>query len=206
MKERGIIMSAPMVKALLDGSKTRTRRILKKHPTNLAGPNYDGLWSDTIDPVVRYFACPYGVAGDRLFVKEKFAVNKDYNLLSPRLVFEAMGGDVRNCVAYSENKHDWQGRWRPSIHMPRWASRITLELTGVRVERLQDITPADCIAEGITYSKRDDDRRLTAPDGPYQKYARLWDSLHGKGAWKLNPWVWVLEFRDLSCNSAPKLP
>lgn len=122
--------------------------------------------------------CPYGQPGDRLWVRETWA--------------PVPSGPCRpdNPVMYAatvEKPHIWT--WKPSIHMPRWASRITLEVTGVRVERLQDISNADCWAEGMC-----DD------NNPEQKlnrrwFSELWESINGPGSWEQNPWVWVVEFR-----------
>jgi hypothetical protein len=189
-----------MVRAILDGSKTQTRRIVKPQPENLAGPNFDGLWSDTVDPIVRYFGCPYGVAGDRLWVRETW-MPRCTN--SEELIQYRAGGGLREFpkglnlsedLLYEFAMDDGK-RWRPSIHMPRWASRITLEITGVRVERLQEISEADLYKEGIALPREIERMRYTAAHWLLGQYRQLWDSLYGKGAWERNPWVWVIEFR-----------
>jgi hypothetical protein len=168
MKERPILFSAPMIRALLAGTKTQTRRIVK--------PGAPDDWN----------ACPYGVIGDRLWVRETHApaadswgawerrMQKDGCGPAPVIHYAADGGDP------------FVEKWRPSIHMPRWASRITLEIVAVRVERLQDISEADVAAEGVLV----DD---IAP--PYwRSYRELWEQINGAGSWDLNPWVWIVEF------------
>jgi hypothetical protein len=203
MKERPILMSAPMVRACLDGSKTQTRRVVK--PGNLGGanlpsrqptPNWNsvsygpGIWSDDAGFSSR---CPYGVPGDRLWVRECWAYNPDF-------------GQNLNFVCYrADPGHEYDGlRWRPSIHMPRKACRIVLEVTGVRVERLQDISEADARAEGVR-QMRDGSGCWVSREGPAnlvtpwltarEAYADLWNVINGASAWDANPWVWVIEFK-----------
>ena len=173
MKERPILFSAPMVRALLAGTKTQTRRIIK--PQHLAFFNQDAaaMLSDWNERPL-----PYGQPGDRLWVRETFGHFECNQHFKPgcNVYYRADG----NCLELEP--------WRPSIHMPRWASRITLEITSVRVERLQDISEADAIAEGV----------YTDPACPaYDAYAQLWDEINGLGSWEANPWVWVIEFRRL---------
>lgn len=190
MKERPILFSGPMVRAILNGRKTQTRRVVKPQPTNLAGPNFDGLWSDTIAPVVRYFACPYGAQGNRLWVRETWGWSS-FASMPPSKEYPQFlcyrTGDI------TENEH--VTRWRPSIHMPRWASRITLEVKAVRVERLQAISESDAQVEGVEASTQ-----VEMKDGspcystPYQI---LWEQINGVGSWEQNPWVWVVEFTRL---------
>ena len=197
MKERPILFSAPMVRAILDGRKTMTRRVMKPQP-------HEGVdaveWQDQIIvgmnvPDQSGFAmmrggvieseairCPYGEPGDRLWVRECVR-------LPDGLEYVAYKADIdtprwRDCID-PENC-----RWTPSIHMPRWASRINLEITGVRVERLQDITDADALAEGACHP----DPR--AKDGCYRSaFEGLWESINGAASWDANPFVWVVEFR-----------
>jgi hypothetical protein len=178
MKERGILFSAPMVRALLDGSKTQTRRILKPNPNA----------TETRTPAGMVPLCPYGKVGDRLWVREAWRTVAEADALPPRdlapahrLWFEAN----------SDNQPGF-GRLRPGMFMPRWASRITLEITGVRVERLQDISEADALAEGCA-AKHTADAEYNAR----KAYAVLWESINGGGSWDANPWVWVVEFRRL---------
>jgi hypothetical protein len=186
MKERPILFSAPMVRAILEGRKTQTRRVVKKS----AEMDTNGFMALVPDEK----KCPYGQAGDRLWVRETFHVcphhddvfYKSDDLLLPR-----------KCMAHR--------RWRPSIHMPRWASRITLKITGVRVERLQDISEADAIAEGIEpdgdFWKHYGPHPLkdlgenVAHAYPVNSFRSLWHSINGPESWAANPWVWVVEFK-----------
>ena len=164
MKERPIIFKGEMVKAILDGRKTQTRRVVK---------NVEDLTVFFRDDKFGCpFKCPYGKPGDRLWVRETWA---DVNTSEGPAICYRADGDV-------------QIIWRSSIYMPRWASRITLKILDIRVERLQDISEKDAIAEGIQpsdYAK------------PKAAFMRLWDSINAKKpgkSWKDNPWVWVIEF------------
>ena len=181
MKERPILFSAPMVRALLAGTKTQTRRIIK--PQHLAFFNQDAaaMLSDWNERPL-----PYGQTGDRLWVRETFGHFERNQHFKPgcNVYYRADG----NCLELEP--------WRPSIHMPRWASRITLEITSVRVERLQDISEADAQAEGVT----DDGSLVTDLDGKDRggtiaAYATLWEVINGVGSWDDNPWVWVVSFK-----------
>lgn len=174
MKERPILFSGPMVRAILDGRKTQTRRIVKaKHlpfMENLLGGFLDGKWNQR--------PLPYGQPGDRLWVREAWANTR--------------GDDSLPTYYRSDERiEDLQRTWKPSIHMPRWASRITLEITGVRVERLQDISDLEARQEGLQ------------PDfygsvmGCKRKFIDLWESINGPGSWAANPRVWVIEFRRI---------
>lgn len=220
MKERPILFSEEMVRAILDGRKTQTRRLVK----NATGQFWDHAayrpvvedgridrWvSDDPIVIVREGAprpaCPHGVPGDRLWVKETALPDAPMNGWSGELEWDGCGRAWDGVPSkYRKPRHviyraSWGGqpltRWNPSIHMPRWASRLTLEVTGVRVERLQDISLADAIAEGI------DTSRFVSPRGfdgselkAVIKYAELWEAINGPGSWAANPWVWVVEFK-----------
>ena len=183
MKERPIIFSAPMVMAILDGRKTQTRRIVK----NAHMMTVDG----EMVPIAAL--CPYGQPGARLWVREAWGA-------LPHM----LGGFQRESLRYRadgeyQNEHDaW--RWRPSIHMPRWASRITLEITGVRVERLQDISEADAVAEGCKSIRPElmlDGLIVRLGRSAVEEFRLAWEEIHGGGSWEKNPWVWVIEFRKL---------
>lgn len=126
--------------------------------------------------------CPYGVAGDRLWVRETFALHD--NRQPPIIYYRAD----------DPQKYESDGAWKPSTQMPRWASRITLEITKVRVERLQDITEEDAIAEGVDAISQEALRRQ-ATWNRRQDFAQVWDLINGKGAWDANNWVWVLDFK-----------
>ncbi len=203
MKERPILFSGEMVRAILDGRKTMTRRIVTPQFSQKWGcgcpnkstftlMNGDQEWKDAfavhVDRLTptghwQWVFCPYGKPGDRLWVRETWAQVGMPGTLSGYIRYKA---DEQNAVgAYGAQK------WKPSIFMPRWASRITLEITGVRVERLQDISEENAEAEGCTGDHRAD-RDLDAA----QEFRSLWDSINGKRAsWTSNPWVWVIEFK-----------
>ncbi|WP_186191104.1 hypothetical protein [Burkholderia gladioli] len=228
MKERPILFSAPMVRAILDGRKSQTRRIAKE----FAG-------RDDLDAILRRFpnqkGCPYGEPGDRLWIRETWA--QPAPLDPGQTVYRA---DYPACVpADFENIPPAESiSWKPSIHMPRSASRITLEITGVRVERLQGISEADAVAEGAVFT----DFGIEPPKGSISldggrtfhpvvrgtqrngwhmgdatshtrcmgsaryAFANLINRLHGgenwnlkgPGIWESNPWVWVIEFRRIT--------
>ena len=217
MTERPILFSAPMVRAILAGTKTQTRRVAK-HPLaqNLSYIVDIGKgWFGDEEGEVQ-IRCPYGQPGDRLWVRE---TSRAHELTDKEAeadtfgVIERLGLEVPPCgldgVVYAadnafreiENSREASERWMkmnayrgmqgttvPAIHMPRWASRITLEVTGVRVERLQDISEADAISEGTPF-----------PCGGWVGgYQKLWESIHGPGSWDLNPWVWVVEFKGVA--------
>ena len=206
MKERPILFSAPMVRAILDGRKTVTRRVVKPQPAGeirRGEPDFNH-WIDTKywerqnqkenrGIGTRGFACPYGQpGGDRLYVRETWAAPHAYDHLPPRLIPQ----DARIHYAATEDRGGLL--WRPSIHMPRWASCITLEVTGVRVETLQDIDLADALAEGISDTGALIlDSAGNEQGGPIAEYAVLWEQINGPGSWGANPWVWVVEFRSV---------
>lgn len=206
MKERPILFSSPMVRAILDGRKTQTRRIAKVTDkdckpgmiTPLAG-----FVPRTIANHISY--CPYGKQGDRLWVRETFGIGyKDgeggYSAIPWTGSIPSKDGKIFFRADFNENKNDAILPWKPSIHMPRWASRILLEITGVRVERLQDIGEEDAKAEG-SYVCDYFGRRLldqSSNQGCYKwGYRSIWESLNGPGSWDLNPWVWVVEFKRI---------
>ena len=192
-KERPILFSAPMVRALLDGSKTQTRRIFKLPPGcswyDGLGGEKDGWLQDDTGPAwwhVSEQRCPYGQPGDRLWVREAWA---------PRAIDPEC-----TTAAYRATDDECNGPWKPSIHMPRWASRIDLEITGARVERLQDISEADARAEGAPGYEEGVDE--PPPSDDYQwsyraSFQRLWERINGAESWAANPWVWVVEFRRI---------
>ena len=176
-KERPILFSGPMVRAILEGRKTQTRRVVRlpKDASPYAELHHIDLLGNAVftdGSVVRAFA----QAGTRLWVRETWS---------------GTGMDV---VYKSDDLSSWRqlSPWRPSIHMPRWASRITLEVTGVRVERLQDISEEDAKAEGVTLkgtSRYDGEAR--------DAFESLWCSINGAESWDANPWVWCVSFRKL---------
>lgn len=249
MKERGILFSAPMVRALLAGAKTQTRRALKLPPAvvkrgihprmdewmpnrytkgsgQYAGGNPDftgdqppGLLVTCLDGTCQRVPCLYGVPGDRLWVRETWARRLDEDHLSPSELKPGWAWYWADSQTCNTGCAGAAGKRRVSIHMPRWASRITLEVTEVRVQRLQSISEEDAQAEGLTCLSKDGGRTfkwgipdrdglpgqdddgehwqkwsLTARDA----YARLWDDINGAGSWASNPWVWALSFRRIA--------
>ncbi|HIC8916371.1 TPA: morphogenetic protein [Enterobacter roggenkampii] len=189
MKERGMIFNGGMVRAILEGRKTQTRRPVKVPHIDrdamceLSGNELAGELS-----AGNYRNSPHGKPGDRIWVRETWA---RYNI----------DQDSHDMAYRATPPADWpeEGRWRPSIHMPRWASRITLEITCVRVERLNNISQEDAQAEGMeltgwrpTYSDPDSGGEVWTP---YDNFAQLWESIYGEDSWKANPWVWVIEFK-----------
>ena len=229
MKERPMLFSAPMVRAILDGRKTVTRRIVKPvkfypdfgcavgqvggawrygSPAALGLRERGDHWSVVLEGDVLQrmctseaygwgagAGCPYGVpGGDRLYVRETWAAPHAYDHLPPRLIPQ----DARIHYAATEDRGGLL--WRPSIHMPRWASRITLEVTGVRVERLQDISEADAVAEGCKPIRPElvQDGLIVRPGrSAVEEFRLVWEQIHGGGSWEKNPFVWVVTFRRI---------
>ena len=186
-----------MVRAILAGNKTQTRRVVKPQPEQWTTP--DGCGTSAIWPAVNHngrvaaMRCPYGQPGDRLWVRESTAEDCIGSASFAR--YTADGFTSRIAWWYSRKAC-------PSIHMPRWASRILLEITAVRVERLQDISEADALAEGVIEGAGDFAGCFSVPgtqamSGTTAKecYARLWYDINGAGSWAANPWVWVIEFK-----------
>lgn len=201
MKERGMIFNSEMVRAILDGRKTQTRRIIKQQPdedglAKLA----DGPWVDTSE---RAYSCPFGAVGDRLWVRETFQgplvseeLFEEYRAYpekfeTPQYCEYAADGGAR--PEYCDLDDNLRHGWRPSIHMPRWASRLTLEITCVRVERLRDLSEDDAKSEGITPPSGG-----VLPGWEYRiNFRDLWMSIYGADNWEANPWVWVIEFKRI---------
>ncbi|SDR18476.1 hypothetical protein SAMN05443245_3396 [Paraburkholderia fungorum] len=217
MQERPILFSGPMVRALLDGSKTQTRRIVAQQPTNgwafetppafgritSPHPKKDrfgafirrGIGTDF--PQVDLIPSPFGMPGDRLWVRETWrgvvAITPPGE--STELAVARYVPDQQHCrrVEFQATQPRDSEPWRPSIHMPRWASRITLEVTDVRVERLNEISDTDAAAEG--WPGFTDDNSLDS----MAWFSELWDSLAPPVTdWQANPWVWVVEFKRVT--------
>lgn len=209
IKGRPILFSSPMVRALLEGRKTMTRRMVNPQPRQGSMgcmSKLDWSWkrkggfSYTVSnspngPSDIAEDCPYGVPGDRLWVRESM------RLTERGLTYAADGALVEDCAELQALMA--RPSLRPSvpgIHMPRWACRLVLEVTAVRVERVKEIKVADAIAEGCS----EDFQETCEPCGPEcsgnhygatWEFARLWDSINGEGSWDANPWVWVVTFR-----------
>ncbi|MEX2952532.1 hypothetical protein AB4K01_15180 [Serratia fonticola] len=214
MKERPIIFNAEMVRAILDGRKTQTRRLVpawqlpKHYPDNTENPRYNwmataqrhrrwgyGVFGETEEACAKELSemapCPFGSAGNRLWVRETFRVH-------------SRATDVATLVYRASERNSWTEqthrvpvsacdkpvspeKWTPSLHMPRWASRLVLEITDVRVERLRSMSQQDARAEGVI-----------AASGPMEAglaFRQLWESIYGADSWQVNPWVWVIEFK-----------
>lgn len=211
MRERPILFNGDMVRAVLNGSKTQTRRIMKVQPES----NQFGLlritdstkrsdigkyhWAEpnATGTHLRWplFSCPFGAVGDRLWVRETWA---EAGGSAPELQLYRANYPAHVPSHYENVPPAESIRWRPSIHMPRWASRITLEITGVRVERLQDISEADARAEGVHWSDGNPNEfglptQLVV--NAKEEFAHLWRSIYGEESWQANPWVWVVEFK-----------
>lgn len=188
MTDRPILMSAPMVRAILDGRKTQTRRAVKLDATPTPMHGWD---------VLNRYRCPYGQPGDRLYVRETWARDDEDGTLIYRADV-GQGGDADDWQR-SINEGVTRYRWRPSIHMPRSASRILLEITGVRVERLQNISETDALAEGIAPAGDWNGFQLADTThysgNPVDSYFSLWEHINGPGSVEANPWVWVIEFQ-----------
>lgn len=190
MTERPILFSGPMVRAVLDGRKTQTRRVIKHvacSGTHELSPKEmrPGEWFCD-ECYASPYRCPYGAPGSKLWIRETFGCHC-HNSMQPmkgcELVYRADDpGDI--------GEYPLSG-WRPSVFMPRWASRITLDITGLRVERLQDISGDDVLAEGIPEPCRSEGH----PNDRFQWFRGLWDSINGqKAPWESNPWVWIVSF------------
>lgn len=223
IKERPILFSAPMVRALLDGSKTQTRRAIKIQPSIDSMGHF--IWNEMnfgqeIDgkPCVRNlikFHCPYGKVGDRLWVRETWMPDPscDDDAWDDAAIswheWDGCGMPMRDYPDALKNvsnviyRASWDGQemvgWKPSIHMPRWASRINLEITAVRVERLNDISEADAKAEGVLQVESDGYQNYDGTGGYWgsaiNSFETLWESINGAGSWQENPFVWVIEFK-----------
>lgn len=236
MKERPILFSSEMVRAILEGRKTQTRRALKKQPLDILPMKVPDAWvtlrTRIPEPHGDLIGCRFGVPGDRLWVRETFVLEHwedepkapadrpmfHYEPVYPMNEYDNEYWQIPHYKAtdpapdlyYGDIDENDDGepkcKWRTSIFMPRWASRITLEISKVRCERLQDITEADVLAEGITHTK--DGLWLGPLAGvpgypwhlPQLAYAALWNELNEKRGfgWDVNPYVWVIEFRRLN--------
>lgn len=220
-KERPILFSGEMVRAILDGRKTQTRRAMKPQPSpgflarGVVGvvpqwPHQDGVRWFMADGMSELVKCRYGGPGDRLWVRETWRPWWDED--------PPAGTGLWACIQYKDGavykpgtskvipdiQDENEGhkffhqcdaapniKWRSPRYMPRWASRLTLNITGVRVERLQHISLSDCAAEGAPPTHSDIENVWDSTD----TYAELWDTINGPGAWEANPWVWVIEFK-----------
>jgi hypothetical protein len=215
-RERPILFSGPMVQAILAGTKTQTRRLVKT-PLECTVHDRRPLWDQiVVDPGGTVFGpgpyvkvpytggdmgedvidstrqrCPYGYPGEHLWVREAWCDPMGDRVPVYRADGDSAAERVAARTAPSIAREYPKSRWRPSIHMPRWASRITLEITEVRVHRLQEISDADALAEGF-------EKEPCVPIHPCDWFRDLWDSINGAGSWEANPWVWAISFRRVT--------
>jgi hypothetical protein len=203
MKARPILFQGAMVRALLDGSKSQTRRIVKHNGASGFSVEFQATqaFQDKLAP-----RCPYGQPGDRLWVRETTEIDEqrsDAVVLSrysadgaPVLMSGCDDPEFNGAIAH----WDYPRRSRPSIHMPRWASRILLDILSVRVERLNDISNEDALAEGVKASPGGMWSAAPGQAGttPRAGYALLWESINGPGSWSANPFVWVIGFPQVT--------
>lgn len=256
MKERGMIFNSEMVRAILDGRKTQTRRIMKPQPEPC--PRGGHWWPSNVFKTMLHVeeemqngkggwgglvgdACPFGDVGDRIWVREAYRFPASLDDVSPTGVGEmAVATGYRKPWAptfyeftgtFSDGWKGFEtppkvsdaGKLRPSIHMPRWASRILLEITDVRVERLNAISEEDAQREGVhtevwdqtvvarNYAARDEFFQFWSEDMPHyvemnqlyrSSFRSLWESIYGAENWQANPWVWVIEFKRVEGGAA----
>ncbi len=223
MAEKPILFSGEMVRAILDGRKTVTRRVVKPQPIikngwakwgwgNVGGQKagrprrciwHVETWQREAGTAPLEDYCPYGRPGDLLWVRETWAIDQGFDSIKPSDISSYWGG-----LYYKAAGDKPVGKWRPSIFMPRWASRITLRVCDVRVERLQDINDVEVLAEGIQQNGRMyDSTGITFSEELRGDFRNLWDSINGDRvdkngdklpyAWKDNPWVWVVSFEPV---------
>lgn len=233
MRERGMIFNAEMVRAILEGTKTQTRRIMQDQPDAIPKEGEfgrPGFWipwnagKTMLRNEDMRLACPFGAVGDRLWVRETWQAIHDspdeHGNVEDRTwmpsILKKPDSYWHPVYAASWGNEDRETRgfpWRPSLHMPRWASRITLEITGVRVERLQNLSEADACAEGIRAGiRRTDQSAVNEPiycnylaanlndasewfERASDSFISLWESIYGAESWQHSPWVWVIEFK-----------
>lgn len=205
-RERPILFNDQMVRAILEGRKTVTRRVVKPQPDFLGSMVDPNTPFKTLDAGLHArITCPYGEPGDRLWVREAWAADAQVDAIAPsdlsqgEPIWYPADLSVRQTGCSMISK----GRGRPSIHMPRWASRVLLEITAVRVERLQDISEEQALAEGVHGEPCDHARQACSDIGCWGDTAKgafgfLWEQLNGAGAWQANPWVWVVEFKRVT--------
>jgi len=186
IKERPIIFSGEMVRAILEGRKSMTRRVIKPQPTTDLKSGAVGYWSCA--PDVKEFLCPYRKPGDILWVRETWRQGDGFYGIGQSVFYRA------------DEEWNTGASWKPSIHMPRRASRITLEIINIEVERLQEISEEDAQAEGMINSKGFNALPSYYSEAHYTlKFKKLWDSINAKRGfgWDVNPWVWMIEFKKV---------
>lgn len=229
MKEKPILFSGPMIRAILEGKKTQTRRVIKPQPDE-DGLSLTLLTKEWMDTDGQEYKCPYSSIHNQLWIRETFTIESNFNVDGmkeyPPPFKDGRPAKTTSCPEYGEyweqchyratdpepelSYEDMEGpgcRWKPSIHMPRWASRINLEITDIRVERVQDISEEDAKAEGCEAQERSANTPYDFTDDGHfavDDFASLWDHINGKPradgvdiSWSANPWVWVVTFSKL---------
>jgi hypothetical protein len=205
-----MIFNGEMVRAILDGRKTQTRRIVKlSHERGMVNPVVRGRNGEISSITCRLapMLCPFGQPGDRIWVRETWA---EAGASAPELKLYRANYPEHVPSHYENVPPVEEIRWTPSIHMPRWASRITLEITGVRVERLQNISDEDVDAEGFAGDYPTSALPALFPGEPsdwsnlsmQDCYGVLWKSIYGEESWQANPWVWVITFQRVEGGAA----
>lgn len=190
-RERPILFNDQMVRAILEGRKTVTRRVVKPQPDFLGSMVDPNTPFKTLDAGLHArITCPYGEPGDRLWVREAWGLQvRSYGGGAGEfIVYRATNPDAIYCR--SSEGREYPVKWKPSIHMRRHSSRILLEITAVRVERLHDLSDPGALAEGVSHSE------MHSGDSLVDVFARLWKSIGGD--WDANPWVWVIEFKRVT--------
>lgn len=218
MDEHPILFNSEMILAERDGRKTCTRRNSKLHAINEIPNAIEFASQDLTDlrkwhfwvherdngrhgdpPDVETVKCPYGVAGDILWIRENHAIDDGKIIYQADFEVRRLQGERPYGRAFHLQDYKPE-RWRPSIHMPRWASRRSLLVKSIKVERLHDISDDDVKAEGVPHCESNGCYLTTKGDyakSPQSAFKSLWESIHGEGAWKLNPWLWVVHFERI---------
>lgn len=224
MTDRPILMSGPLVRPSMEDLKTRTMRTMKDKLPRWKWPDYPravAVWDRSHGPEVaarngswptwqdeagdaRPAPCPYGLPGDRLWVRETWQIKSPWwaeeaarkRASGEVLTAEEQAHTVQWRADYADPKT--QGRWTPSIFMPRWASRLTLEITSIGVQRPQELTAAEIVAEGVPFSGLPGDEYIGSPEQKrllHDGWRKLWIGINGAASWDANPWCWVVGFR-----------
>lgn len=200
--EKPIIFNSEMVRAILEGRKTQARIAIKPQPKDMTTQVIhltDGIRFATEDKPIK---CPFGQPGDKLWCRETWAVDDAYDhLSSSQLPIDDVTVFLKSLTP-SDKPHDTlnlRGKWRPSIFMPKWASRLQLRIKDVRVERVQDITEADARTEGCVKSNLSMSIGIDRDSTYRENFEKLWNSINEKRGygWDVNPWVWVVEFERI---------
>lgn len=200
MKERPILFSGPMVRAILEGRKTQTRRVVKpqRHPLGY-WIKAEGVAEEFLN-ATEAIRCPYGKPGDWLWVKETWRTTDSLDHVKPsnirpgaQIEYKAGGHNVNG---FQGHPLTGMGKWRPSIFMSKWMSRVILEIVSVRVERLKDISGSDCCAEGCKGGNGSIPGYAFSAT-PREHYRHVWESINGVGSWATKPYVWVIEFKEV---------